>query len=126
MQLQFAAFGEDDEGLPAMAPFAMRNEGKVFNRSDVRGSGVVESLPNTKPPPVYDAPHVTQAPQQQQQAPHVAESPPQVFTQAPQNPTQAPCFLPLDKNPTWLMYALLLANGLTLLLCIIIATRKHK
>lgn len=124
MQLQFAAFGEDDEGLPAMAPFAMRNEGKVFNRSDVRGSGVVESLPNTKPPPVYDAPQVTQA----AQVPQVTQVPqvPQVPQVTPQVVTQAPCFPPFDKNPSWLMYALLLANGLTLLLCIIIATRKHK
>jgi hypothetical protein len=120
MQLAFTALGDEDEGLPAMAPFAMRQEGKVFNRSETRGSGVVETLPSQKQPQVYTAPPEPVAAREAPRAPeptHRLEYP---------SPTQTPLpKLEMPRNPTWLLYALLLANGLTLVLCIVIATRRR-
>jgi hypothetical protein len=124
MQLQFTAFGDDEESsLPAMSPFAMRNEGKVFNRSEMRGSGVVESMPGQTPAQVYTPPIEPQEPFR----PHVPEP---TVTRAPVGPAvQTHTLAPeIKAQPIheYILYALLVANGLTLILCIVIATRKQK
>jgi hypothetical protein len=122
MQLQFTALGDDEESLPAMSPFAMRNEGKVFNRSDTRGSGVVESLPSQRAPQAFVAPAVPEerAAYVPTQAP---VAPPVVVTEtyAPVECATRALARPLSE---YLLYALLIANGLTLILCVVIATRK--
>ena len=63
MQLGFTELGGDsgDSGLPAMAPFAMRSEGIVYNRGTTRGSGVLESG--------HAAPVAREPPRQEQREP---------------------------------------------------------
>ena len=172
MQLGFTEIGSGDESeMPAMAPFAMRSEGIVYNRGTTRGSGVLESghaPPRREPPPRIEQreppPRIEQRepprpepprlepprlepprlePPRLEQRPQVAFSscpacqpsscPPQAQCPAcsPEpRPQPAPCPQPTpcpvaERAPIWLMYALLLANLVTLVMCIIMLTRKR-
>jgi len=172
MQLSFTELGASDSDMPAMAPFAMRNEGLVYNRGTTRGSGVLES---GRPPSAAPSPHAAPPPpaprqaQQQHQPPRQAPSldprlehprlehprlgprveqrpeascpacptcqqpascpphdcPPCATREpCPQAPSPAPCAIP-ERAPIWLMYALLLANAVTLVMCIIMLARRR-
>jgi hypothetical protein len=170
MQLGFTEIGSGESEMPAMAPFAMRSEGIVYNRGTTRGSGVLESghappvarepqraeqrepprqePPRLEPPPRMDPPRLEPPrlepprlepprlePPRLEQRPQVAFSacpvctpsscPPQA--QCPACPQPAPCPpCPVaERAPIWLMYALLLANLVTLVMCIIMVTRKR-
>ena len=101
--LQFSEVGEH-ETLPAMSPFAMRNENLVVNRSAVRGNPIVEraitqrAAPTPPPAPALVAP-----------PPFVAPTPAPVST--PPAQTQAPD-LP---SVVYLLFGL---NALSILLCL--------
>jgi hypothetical protein len=89
MQLQFTELGAgESEAMPAMAPFAMRNEGLVYNRGTTRGSGVLESGPSG--PSAPSAPSASSASPrlpgiQAPHAPHATHAP-----HAPHAPSGAP------------------------------------
>ena len=155
MQLGFTELGGDsgDSGaMPAMAPFAMRNEGIVYNRGTTRGSGVLEHAPPLAPPtprqeqprqeqprqeqPRQEQPRQEQPRQEQRSCPACqppASCPPHAecpscsrepCPQAPPCPQPTPCPV-AERAPIWLMYALLLANLVTLVMCIIMLTRRR-
>ncbi len=105
--LQFSEVGET-EALPAMSPFAMRNENLVVNRSTVRGNPVVEpAVPSRAPmpPPVV---------------PTVAPVVPMVPTVAPLPPLPPPMPQPIAAKPELpsMVYLLLGLNAITIALCL--------
>jgi hypothetical protein len=140
MQLQFTELGGEPEPMPAMAPFAMRNEGLVYNRGTTRGSGVLEStapaapVAHAQPKPVV---HVNAAPPN---LPHQCAAPAAPTPCAPptQCPTHTPCAAPAAPTPCapcpsaignaglppWLVYALLIANVVTIVMCLALVTRR--
>ena len=100
--LQFSEVGEH-ETLPAMSPFAMRNENLVVNRSTVRGNPIVEAAATrapVAPAPTFVAP-----------APLVPPPPP-----APPTPTVAPVAVAQDLPS--IVYLLFGLNAISILLCI--------
>ena len=105
--LQFSEVGET-EALPAMSPFAMRNENLVVNRSTVRGNPVVEpAVPSRAPMP---QPVV---PMPQPVVPTVAPMPPTVAPMPPLPP-------PVAAKPELpsMVYLLLGLNAITIALCL--------
>ena len=109
--LQFSEVG-DTEALPAMSPFAMRNENLVVNRSTVRGNPVVEPAVSRAPtaPPV--APPVA--------APPVA-APPIATPPVAALPTYAlPTIAPVAAKPELpsMVYLLLGLNAIAIALCL--------
>ena len=133
MQLQFTELGGEPEPMPAMAPFAMRNEGLVYNRGTTRGSGVLEStapVPQAPPKPVV---HVNAAPPNLQShqcaAPTPCAPPTQCATHTPCAAPAAPCApcpsaIETTGLPQWLVYALLIANVVTIVMCLALVTRR--
>ena len=129
MQLQFTELGGEPEPMPAMAPFAMRNDGLVYNRGTTRGSGVLESMAPAQPKPVVHVNAVNAAPPSQQCAPPTQCPPPtQCATPAPcPPPTQCaacPSVIETAGLPPWLVYALLIANVVTIVMCLALVTRR--
>jgi hypothetical protein len=128
MQLQFTELGGESEPMPAMAPFAMRTDGVVYNRGTTRGSGVLESTSTNEV-----ARQHTQAPQPAAPPP----SPPAAQCAPPtQCATPTPCAacpaaiqsvhgVQNGGLPPWLMYALLLANVMTIVMCLALVTRRR-
>jgi hypothetical protein len=105
--LQFSEVGET-EALPAMSPFAMRNENLVVNRSTVRGNPVVEpAVPSRTPTPQPVVPTV---------AP-VAPMPPTVAHLPPLPPPVAPPVAAKPELPS-MVYLLLGLNAITIALCL--------
>ncbi len=100
--LQFSEVGEH-ETLPAMSPFAMRNENLVVNRSTVRGNPIVEPSIQRAPPPPPTPAFVAPTPLV---APTPAPTP--VATQAPQAQQDLPS----------VVYMLFGLNALSILLCL--------
>ena len=106
--LQFSEVGET-EALPAMSPFAMRNENLVVNRSTVRGNPVVEpAVPSRAPMPQPVVPTVAPV------APTVVPMPP---TFAPLPPPVAPTVAAKPELPS-MVYLLLGLNAITIALCL--------
>jgi cell division septation protein DedD len=104
--LQFSEVGET-EALPAMSPFAMRNENLVVNRSTVRGNPVVEPAVSSRAPtpqPVVPMP----------QPPTVVPMPPTV---APMPPPPMPQPVAKPELPS-MVYLLLGLNAITIALCL--------
>lgn len=102
--LQFSEVGGEQESLPAMSPFAMRNENLVVNRSTVRGNPIVEQAITRTPAPVPPAPTFV--------APVPFVAPP---TLAPPTPTVAPA---VAQDLPSIVYLLLGLNVLSILLCL--------
>jgi hypothetical protein len=96
--LQFSEVGEH-ETLPAMSPFAMRNENLVVNRSTVRGNPIVEPSIQRAPPPPPTPAFVAPAP-------FVAPTP---------APTPVPQAQPDLPSVVYLLFGL---NALSILLCL--------
>ena len=103
--LQFSEVGGEHETLPAMSPFAMRNENLVVNRSTVRGNPNVEPAATRATAPVAPAPTFV-AP-----APLVPPPPP-----APPTPTVAPVAVAQDLPS--IVYLLFGLNAISILLCL--------
>lgn len=127
MQLQFTELGGEPEPMPAMAPFAMRNDGLVYNRGTTRGSGVLESTALAQPKPVVHVNAVTAAPPQC--APPIQCAPPTQCPPPTQCATPAPCAACPSVSetaglPPWLVYALLIANVVTIVMCLALVTRR--
>jgi hypothetical protein len=105
--LQFSEVGET-EALPAMSPFAMRNENLVVNRSTVRGNPVVEpAVPSRAPTPHPVVPTVAPV------APTVVPMPP---TFAPTPPLPPP--VAAKPELPSMVYLLLGLNAITIALCL--------
>jgi hypothetical protein len=109
--LQFSDVGET-EALPAMSPFAMRNENLVVNRSTVRGNPIVEPAISRAPPPL-----TTQPPPTYTYAPSYAPTAPT----APATPPAAPAAhaaLATKLDLPSIVYVLLGMNAITIVLCL--------
>jgi hypothetical protein len=107
--LQFSEVGET-EALPAMSPFAMRNENLVVTRSTVRGNPVVEpAVPSRAPIPQ------PVAPMPQPVVPTVAPMPPTV---APLPPPPMPPPVAAKPELPSMVYLLLGLNAITIALCL--------
>jgi hypothetical protein len=101
MSLQYSSVTEAVEALPAMSPYAMRQENLVFNRSNQRGTAVIEPA---HPPPAAPVPTPVPTPA----------------------PTFAPTFAPTPapELPA-AVYVLLAANAVTIALCLLLLMRRR-
>jgi hypothetical protein len=97
MSLQYSDVAEAVEPLPAMSPYAMRQENLVYNRSTQRGTAVIESA---QPRPPTPAP--------------IATPPPIAVCTAPPAPD-----LPAA------IYVMLAANAVTIALCLLLLLTRH-